>query len=228
MAYEVISQAGRAAVWEELTLSLIERRVARHAGGKAVIYDNSVGKVKKLAEQLGCDAYHHHASGKERMLQDLVEGKQRVIVATSALGLGVDIPDIRVVMHAEPPRTLLDYAQESGRAGRDGLASEAVIIVSGKQVHGGMVRQEEGGVREDEELMGQFVHGSHGVRSCRRVVLDGYLDGVVGQVGCEEGESRCDVCGGCGGPEGGDEAGAEGEEGGAEEEEKEEEGVERS
>lgn len=52
----------------------------------------------------------------------------RVIIATSALGIGVDIPDIRCIIYIRFPRSLLDYAQESGRAGRDYLPSEAIII----------------------------------------------------------------------------------------------------
>lgn len=50
------------------------------------------------------------------------------MVATSAFGLGIDIPNVRVIIHVERPRTILDYAQESGRAGRDGMRSEAMIM----------------------------------------------------------------------------------------------------
>jgi superfamily II DNA helicase RecQ len=59
-----------------------------------VIYGNSVPKVKKLAEQLACNAYFHDAVGKASILADFIASKQRVIVATSALGIGVNIPDI--------------------------------------------------------------------------------------------------------------------------------------
>jgi superfamily II DNA helicase RecQ len=51
-----------------------------------------------------------------------------VVVATNALGMGVDIPDIRCVIHVNRPRTLLDYRQESSRAGRDSKASKGIII----------------------------------------------------------------------------------------------------
>jgi superfamily II DNA helicase RecQ len=52
-----------------------------------------------------------------------------VIVATSALGIRVDIPDIWCIIYVDWPRTILDYAQESSRAGRDRVQSEAIIIV---------------------------------------------------------------------------------------------------
>ena len=59
-----------------------------------VVYSNSVPKIKALAKKLGCDAYHHDAVGKASMLGDFMAGKQQVIAATSALGIGVDIPNI--------------------------------------------------------------------------------------------------------------------------------------
>jgi superfamily II DNA helicase RecQ len=59
------------------------------------------------------------------MLADFIAGQQRVIVATSTLGMSMNIPDIRCIIHVDRPRTILHYAQESGGAGRDGVRSEA-------------------------------------------------------------------------------------------------------
>jgi superfamily II DNA helicase RecQ len=64
-----------------------------------VIYGNSVVKVKKLAELLACNAYFYNAVGKASMLAGFIEGKQRVIVVTSALGIGVDIADIWCIIY---------------------------------------------------------------------------------------------------------------------------------
>jgi superfamily II DNA helicase RecQ len=55
-------------------------------------------------------------------------GKTRVIVATNALGVGVDIPDIERIMRADEPQDMLDYAQEGDRAGRDGRVSQAILV----------------------------------------------------------------------------------------------------
>jgi superfamily II DNA helicase RecQ len=85
--------------------------------GKIIIYGNSVAKVKTLAEKFSCDAYYYDAVGKASMLADFIASKQRVMVATSALGMGVDIPDIRCIIHVNWPQTILDYTQESSRAG---------------------------------------------------------------------------------------------------------------
>jgi superfamily II DNA helicase RecQ len=59
-----------------------------------VIYSNSVNKVERVAKQLVCKAYFYKAVGKASILADFIAGKQRVIVATSVLGIGVDILDI--------------------------------------------------------------------------------------------------------------------------------------
>ncbi|KAA8611069.1 RecQ Superfamily II DNA helicase [Pyrenophora tritici-repentis] len=114
---------------EATVLAMVQQKVRKYKSGKIVVYGNSVPKVKGLAEKLKCHAYHHHAVGKASMLEEFMGGKQRVIVATSALGMGVDVPDIRCIVHMDWPFSVLDYAQESGRAGRDGERSEAIMMV---------------------------------------------------------------------------------------------------
>ncbi|EFQ85073.1 hypothetical protein PTT_20092 [Pyrenophora teres f. teres 0-1] len=114
---------------EATVLAMVQQKVRKYKSGKIVVYGNSVPKVKGLAEKLKCHAYHHHAVGKASMLEEFMGGKQRVIVATSALGIGVDVPDIRCIVHIDWPFSVLDYAQESGRAGRDGERSEAIMMV---------------------------------------------------------------------------------------------------
>ena len=96
-----------------------------------MVYGSSVEQTVEIGEALGCPIYHRSVddrAGKARRIKELREGKHQVICATNALGLGVDIPDIRVVIHAKQPRKLRDYAQESGRAGRDRESSKAIIV----------------------------------------------------------------------------------------------------
>jgi superfamily II DNA helicase RecQ len=73
----------------------------QYKSGKIIIYGNLVAKVKTLAEKFSCDAYYYNAVGKASMLADFIASKQRVIVATSALGIGVDIPDIQCIIHVD-------------------------------------------------------------------------------------------------------------------------------
>jgi superfamily II DNA helicase RecQ len=132
------------------------------------------------------------AVGKASMLADFMAGKQQVIVTTSALGMGVDIPDVRCIIHIDWPFTMLNYAQESGRAGRNGLRSEAVLMVQdGKQ------RTDDNETEAERGLVTEYVGGGESrVAGCRREVLDGYLDGRTDRAGCREenNEERCDVC----------------------------------
>ena len=212
VAYRVVDTSGMGGRGdkEKAVLGLIEERFQKHAAGKVVVYGSTVRKVKRIAEALGCDAYHHDAEGKDRMLEDFRAGRRRMIVATSALGMGVDIPDIRCIVHVDRPRTLLDYAQESGRAGRDGERSEAIVIEDeDEKPPADDDRTEEARrfTEKERQLVRRYVREEDGIRTCRRVVLDGYLDGRDDRVGCEEGEESCDVCGGGTGEERDDETG---------------------
>jgi superfamily II DNA helicase RecQ len=73
----------------------------QYKSGKIIIYSNLVAKVKTLAEKFSCDAYYYNAVDKASMLANFIAGKQRVIVATSALGIEVDIPDIQCIIHVD-------------------------------------------------------------------------------------------------------------------------------
>jgi superfamily II DNA/RNA helicase len=192
VAYRVVAveEALRKEEVEAVVVKIARRKVRQHQAGKVVIYGNSVTKVKKLAEQLACNAYYHDAVGKASMLADFMAGKQHVIVATSALGMGVDIPDIRCIIHMDWPRTILDYAQESGRAGRDGMPSEAIII----RQEGSQRASEDKQSEAEQRLVQLYVEGDGTAARCRRRVLDEYLDGREGREGCEQGEEKCDVC----------------------------------
>ncbi|CEN60853.1 hypothetical protein ASPCAL07525 [Aspergillus calidoustus] len=81
-----------------------------------------------MAEIFRCEAYHSQQVDRAGVLERFIQGTMDVIMATNALGMGVDIPDIHVIIYIGVPRTLLDYAQESGQARQDRQASEAIII----------------------------------------------------------------------------------------------------
>ena len=101
--------------------------------GRVVIYSNTVKRVEKLYKFLeksgfSVACYHGKRKNKMEILQDFQNGKQRIMVCTNAFGLGVNIPDIRLVIHHAPLIGLDDYTQEVGRAGRDGKKSKAVLL----------------------------------------------------------------------------------------------------
>lgn len=94
---------------------------------------------KELCEPPNCLIGIYHSSSwphcKNRIVQSFRgEGKVRVVVASSALSMGVNFPDIRYIVNWGPARSLLDQHQEAGRAGRDGLPSHVLIIYHGQQL----------------------------------------------------------------------------------------------
>lgn len=150
--------------------------------GKVVVMCESKAKVKEVVQAglFPCEMFHADLSeeSKEETLNDFRAGGVRVIVATGAFGMGIDIPDIRLIVHVDNPRNMMDYGQASGRAGRDGLPSRAIII--------------RGGIDFKDELVEQYVDAADG--RCRRVEIDQYLDGDVARDRCQEGEYFCDKC----------------------------------
>ncbi|CEL09334.1 hypothetical protein ASPCAL12472 [Aspergillus calidoustus] len=81
-----------------------------------------------MVEIVRCEAYHSQQVDRAGVLEWFIQGTMDVIVATNALGMGVDILDIQAIIHISMPWTLLDYAQESGQVRQDGQASKAIII----------------------------------------------------------------------------------------------------
>lgn len=111
----------------------IIRKRLRHTDGQVIIYTNTIERVEALCKHLrkhgfAVDFYHGKCEDKAERLHRFREGKTRIMVATNAFGLGVDIPDIRLVIHHAPLIGLDDYLQEVGRAGRDGKKAGALLL----------------------------------------------------------------------------------------------------
>jgi len=180
---------------EEVLPELVEQKLEQYpAPGQIIIYCQTIKQCKQVGELLQCPMYFREVGSddeKKKILQKLVEQKERVFAATNALGLGIDAPSIRVVMHLVVRDKVRDYGQESGRAGRDGKNAEAIVLQSYRIVNGRKVLDQ--GFHM-EGAMQRFLGGE----KCRRVSLDHDLDGRVDRIGCEVGEQRCDVCRGLG------------------------------
>lgn len=128
IAYRVISTQSHTEARADLvlTVSALLESLAPH---KLLVYCNSRDETMELARELQCPAYHHLLdcdTCTAAQVQFSTTG--RLMMATSAFGLGIDIANIRAVLHASCPRRLLDFAQQSGRVGRDGQSSHSVVI----------------------------------------------------------------------------------------------------
>jgi len=98
---------------EEVKRIVEEKKAAYPLPGKVIVYCKTVKQTQRLATVLGCSAFYREVGSdreKSRILQELIEGKERVFTATNALGLGIDVPTIRVVIHVGIREKMRDYA----------------------------------------------------------------------------------------------------------------------
>ena len=129
-----------------------------------------------MAKELGCAYYYGGSIDNEDKLAVWME-TGGLIVATSALGTRVDFPRIVFILHMDLPYGMIDYAQESGRAGRAGEEVDSIIIVEQGKVES---MRQAGRIRGlDEEIMAEFVT----TRKCRPQVISRYLDGKIVECG---------------------------------------------
>lgn len=170
-----------------------------YKGEAGIVYALSRKRVEEVAEKLvqqGMKAAAYHAGlasdVRQRVQESFLRDEVDVVVATVAFGMGIDKPNVRFVVHYDLPKNIEGYYQETGRAGRDGLPAEALLL-SGTQDMVTSRRFIEQGHNEAQKRIENYklnaMIGFSEATVCRRKVLLNYF-GEEREEDC----GNCDVC----------------------------------
>jgi ATP-dependent DNA helicase RecQ len=179
--------------------SQLVRFLNSHADSSGIVYALSRKRVEEIAGFLcdqGFSAAAYHAGLRAETRRDVQERFIRddlsIVVATVAFGMGIDKPNVRFVVHYDLPRHMEGYYQETGRAGRDGLAADALMLYGTQDVATARYHLEQGGNeiqrRIDSHKLNSMVGFAESL-TCRRRVLLCYL-GETMETDC----GNCDIC----------------------------------
>jgi superfamily II DNA helicase RecQ len=172
-------------------VDLVAAKRARYgANAQILIYCPSVAETKRMGKLLQCSAYYREMATDEEkayMVRAFTAGVEKLCTATTILTLGIHAPGVRVVIHMTMCDLLMNLVQESGRAGREGDASESIVLQAcwGQ----GTTRGKSLGYRLEQRAKDYLSE-----TVCRRIVIDRYMDGRGDRRGCEVGEAWCDLC----------------------------------
>ncbi|MDD5563079.1 MAG: DNA helicase RecQ [Thermoanaerobaculaceae bacterium] len=168
-------------------------------GDAGIVYCLTRKRTEEVAARIGTQgiaaaAYHAGLPSAERTaVQDrFLRDELQVVVATVAFGMGIDKPDVRFVVHYDMPKSIEGYYQESGRAGRDGMPAEALLLFGMQDVVTARRLVEGGGdpdqVRVELHKLNAMVAFAESL-GCRRRALLGYFGEAL-----ERDCGNCDVC----------------------------------